>query len=34
MLLAREKKIVTLLMEHEDKLTTTQIHYISYRDIN
>ena len=25
MLLAREKKIVTLLMEHEDKLTTTQI---------
>ena len=25
MLLAREKKIVTLLIEHEDKLTTTQI---------
>ena len=25
MLLAREKKIVTLLMEHKDKLTTTQI---------
>ncbi len=24
-LLAREKKIVTLLIEHEDKLTTTQI---------
>ena len=25
MLLAREKKIVTLLIEHEDKLTTTRI---------